>query len=121
MRRQLIFCLGLLVLAGCATASQKPGTVLGTQARGESRGDAVSAMSHVVGAVSGQEINAKDLRKLNARIAKDPQAKSAVRAITNSLSGDGQVVKYCPIDGERYSAKFEFCPVHKVRLKIVGE
>jgi hypothetical protein len=116
MRKETFLYLGFMFLAGCATASPHSQTV-----SGESREEVVSAMSHVVGAVSGQEMTEKDLRKLNAQIQKDPQAKSAVQAITNSMGGQGQAVKYCPIDGERYSSKFEMCPIHKVLLKIVGE
>ncbi|MCB9771073.1 MAG: hypothetical protein H6754_00775 [Candidatus Omnitrophica bacterium] len=91
------------------------------QAPGESRAEVVSAMEHVLGAVSGKTIDEKDLRKLNNDIEKDPQAKSAVQTISNAVSGQGPAVRYCPVDGERYSPKFTECPVHHVSLKILTQ
>lgn len=109
----LIF--GLCFAAGCS-ATQKSAP----QATGETRAEVISAMEKVVGAVSGQEVNEQDLRKLNQQIQKDPEAKSAVESINNTLSGQ-VTVKYCPVDGERYNPKFLECPIHHVPLKILTE
>lgn len=113
----LSICICLLLLlpfGGCATTN--------TSARSpESQKEAVSAMGKVLGSVSGEEIDEKKLRKLNSDIQKDPQAKSAVQTIANTVSGQGQIIKYCPVDGQRYGAKFADCPDHKVPLKILTE
>lgn len=88
---------------------------------GESQQEAVSAMEKVLGTVSGEKIDEKKLRELDREMKNDPQAKSAVETIANSVSGQGRVIKYCPVDGERYGPKFEECPVHHVVLKILSE
>ena len=105
-----------LLLAGCASAgkSARPASV-------ESQKEAISAMEKVLGNVSGEKIDEKKLRELNREIQKDPEAKSAVQTIANTLSGQGQIIKYCPVDGQRYGAKFAECPEHKVTLKILNE
>ena len=43
------------------------------------------------------------------------------RQVMESISGAGSqaVIKYCPIDGERYAGHIEICPVHKVKLEVV--
>ncbi|MEK7097357.1 MAG: hypothetical protein AAB906_00745 [Patescibacteria group bacterium] len=78
-------------------------------------------MEHVLGAVSGKPLDQKGLENLSREIQKDPAAKSAVKTITDSMSGQDQAVKYCPIDGQRYSPKFESCPVHQVPLKTLSD
>lgn len=103
-----------LLLSGCASTGK-------TAPRGESQQEAVSAMKKVLGTVSGQDIDEKKLRELNTEMQKDPQARSAVETISNSVSGKGQTIKYCPVDGERYGPKFTDCPVHHVPLKILSE
>jgi len=51
-------------------------------------------------------------------IISDPQAQSALRSINTALSVQ-HTVKYCPEDGERFSADMIWCPDHKVKLKWV--
>jgi len=48
----------------------------------------------------------------------DPQAQSALRSIKTALSPE-HTVKYCPEDGERFSADMIWCPDHKVKLEWV--
>lgn len=45
----------------------------------------------------------------------------AVTAVTGAVSGDRVQVKYCPVDGEHFSAKLENCPVHGVKLIQIEE
>ncbi len=110
-----------MLLAGCASSSQTDARVVRPQAPGESQHEVVSAMEHVLGAVSGKSVDQKQLENLGQTIQKDPQAKSAVEAITNTMSGQASNVKYCPIDGQRYSPKFVSCPVHHVPLKSLSD
>ena len=114
---QLSLIILLVFFSGCSsTVKTSPGgqTV-------ESRQEAISAMEKVLTNVSGEEIDEKKLRELNSQIQKDPEAKRAVESIANSMSGQGVIIKYCPVDGQRYSAKFTQCPEHKVDLKILNE
>ncbi len=110
-----------LLFVGCASSGSTTAKGLRPQASGESQQDVVSAVEQVLGAVSGKPIDQKQLENLGKEIQKDPQTKSAVQAITNSVSGQGPAGKYCPIDGKRYSPKFSVCPVHHIPLKSLGD
>lgn len=57
-----------------------------------------------------------DLKALAAQVQKDPNTRSAVEAVNSSFSIQDSGVKYCPIDGKRYSSRLEYCPEHKVKL-----
>lgn len=110
-----------MFFAGCASSSQTKANVVRVQAPGESPQEVARAMENVLGAVSGKTVDQKQLENLGKQIQKDPQAKSAVQAIRDTVSGQGKAIKYCPVDGERYSPKFETCPVHNVPLKSLGD
>lgn len=110
-----------MFFAGCASSSQTKANVVRVQAPGESPQEVARAMESVLGAVSGKNVDQKQLENLGKQIQKDPQAKSAVQAISDSVSGQGKTIKYCPVDGERYSPKFEVCPAHHVPLKFLGD
>lgn len=45
----------------------------------------------------------------------------AVTAVTGAVTGESFQVKYCPIDGEHFSAKVEKCPVHGIKLILIEE
>ncbi len=62
-----------------------------------------------------------DLNTLVRDLRKDKQAQSAVETLTNTLSGRPSDVKYCPVDGQRFSGKIQICPVHTVELKTVED
>jgi hypothetical protein len=59
-----------------------------------------------------------DLKNLTLQVASDPQALSALRSINTALRAQ-HTVKYCPEDGERFSADMIWCPDHKVKLESV--
>ena len=44
-----------------------------------------------------------------------------MNAVTEAMGDDLQKVKYCPLDGKRYSPKLETCPEHGVLLMWVEE
>ncbi len=122
MKRFLSFVIfSFLIFSGCASSRATAGKALRPQAPGESPQEVVSAMENVLGAVSGKNVDQKQLENLGKQIQKDPQAKSALQAISDSVSGQGKAIKYCPVDGERFSPKFETCPVHHVPLKSLGD
>lgn len=107
----IFLLLALFFLGSCATAGQNPAAL-----PRESREDAESALGTVVGAVSGREVSRKELETLGRQIQTNGETRSAVEAITNSMSGTAGI-KYCPVDGQRYSPKFMTCPVHHIELK----
>ncbi len=114
MIKNLIVILAMVILGGCQTAQSKPATQ-----KIESTSQVVSALGAVTEGLTNQDISQKDLRNLAIRVQKDPQVKSAVQSINQALSVQQGCVKYCPVDGQRFSCNVDVCPIHKVKLKIV--
>jgi len=77
-------------------------------------------LQDVVEAVSGEEITEQDLRDFVHKARNDEETRSAVEAVSGAMTGE-IVIKYCPVDGKRYSSKILECPDHKVPLEIVEE
>ncbi len=111
--KNLLIILLAFFLTGCQTAKIP-------QSKTEKQEEAVSALSSVAQALSGQELDEDTLSNLKEQ-AKDPQAQSAMETISSSLRNDLQAVKYCPVDRKRYSAHLQICPEHKVELKEATE
>lgn len=106
--KQITFFIICIFIAGCASAQQKK----------EER----AALKSVAEAVSGQEMTDQDVRRLERQIKNDPEAQSAVKAITDSVQGSGKVVaKYSPVTGKRYSPHLEYEPGTGARLLPVSE
>lgn len=105
----------ILLVAGCARSHK---TVL-PDGRAESQEDVISALSAVTGAVSGQTMKPEQLKKLGRELNEDPEARKAVEAMSGALTNPTAQVKYCPVDGKRFSPKFSRCPDHNVELKNV--
>ncbi len=77
-------------------------------------------LTTVAESISGKEISEKDARRIGRELRSDPEARSAIEAIKESLSGaEKKIIKYCPVDGVRYAPSFQECPEHKVTLKIL--
>jgi len=109
------FCLGLAFFAlmggitGCRTAPPKP----------EPNGaQTISALKSVSQGLANQPVSEAQLKNLSVQAEHDPQTSSALRSINTALS-PVHTVKYCPVDGERFSADMIYCPVHHVKLKWV--
>ena len=104
------FIITLVVcLCGCQTASHKPK---------ESQAETISALTTMTQGLTNQSITQAQLKNLTIQVAKDPQAQSALRSISTALRVQ-HTVKYCPEDGERFSADQIYCPDHKVKLEWV--
>jgi hypothetical protein len=103
----------VLILGGCRTVSP-------TGHKGETEQETQKALSAVAGAVSGKPLSDEDLRNLEKQIREDEGAQTAVQAITESVGGKAPLVKYCPVDGQRYAPHMEICPEHHVPLEIVN-
>lgn len=84
----------------------------------ESPEEVHTAIDNVLQAVSGQEV---DQKRLQEEMQKDPEAQKALQSIAQGMSAEGPAVKYCPVDGKRFSSKFETCPEHGVGLKDITE
>ena len=99
----------IICLCGCQTAPQKP---VATQA------ETVSAMTTMTQGLTHKPVTEAQLKDLAKQVARDPQAQSAIRSINTALSAQ-HTVKYCPEDGQRFSADITWCPDHKVKLEWV--
>lgn len=112
----IILCAaGSLFLAGCSvTAKSTPSAV-------SNQKETTEALRSVAGALGGQPVDDKKLKELVGEIRKDPQAQSAIQSVTGSLSGQNINIKYCPVDGKRYSGDLQVCPEHQVQLKKLDE
>ena len=108
--RLLICLLCICFLAGCKTTQPK---------QPDSITQSVSALGTVTEGLTNQNISKSDLKNLAVNVQKDPQTKSAVQSINNALQVQQTGIKYCPVDGQRFDASVEECPIHHVKLKIV--
>jgi hypothetical protein len=102
--------ISIILISGCGTTGQKAPSP-----------EDKAAMQEVVGSVTGQKTSEADLHKLGQQIRNDKDAQSAVESITGAMNDSASQIKYCPVDGERYSAQFSVCPKHNVPLKNLEE
>jgi len=68
--------------------------------------------------LTNKDVSREQLNKIAVQVAHDPQAQSALRSINTALS-PVHTVKYCPENGERFSADMTWCPDQKVKLEWV--
>ena len=59
------------------------------------------------------------LKELSQNIQKDKQAQSAIESVTGAMISNHIAVRYCPVDGERFSPRVKVCPTHQVPLEEV--
>ena len=107
--------------SGCTTANKKFSTSSNEKQASEhvlKKGGDAESLKLVVGAISGKEVSRDDLKNVAKQVKKDPEARTAVESITQTMGGNVEI-KYCPVCGKRYSSKFEKCPKHGVLLKAV--
>ena len=121
------FLLGLSAIAafvfgGCSTASQKQNpSLMAYDAHRESPSEVVTALGAVAGAVSGQDTNGQDLKRVAREMQSNREAQSAVTSIAGAVRQPRVIGKYCPVDGRRYDVRFTRCPEHQVELKSLEE
>ena len=88
----------------------------------ESQKEMKSSLEAIAKSIAGKDLSAEELRKLEKQMRTDKDAQSAVKSITNDLGGtEKKIIKYCPVDGQRFSARVPMCPEHNVALKIISE
>ena len=78
-------------------------------------------LRQVAGALSGQELTDEQKKKLVSDIRKDKEAQSALRSIAGAMDMKQAAIKYCPVDGKRFSPDHDICPVHKVKLEELAD
>ncbi len=109
MKSVLLVMTLIVCLCGCQTAPHKPGAT---------RAETISALTTMTQGLTNKPITEAQLKNLTLQVANDPQAQSALRSINTALSPQ-HTVKYCPENGERFSADMIYCPDHKVKLEWV--
>ncbi len=107
--------LGVLGMTGCQTL-QQPKPV----ASHETHRDVQKALGSITEAISGKTLSDKELKKLSKDLRTDKEARSAIKVITDTMSGRRRV-KYCPVTGRRYAPNLTVCPEHGVPLKDVSD
>ena len=105
-----------IFFTGCQTTHPKNGT----QDAGSMQ-ETLDAVGSVTGALAGKELSESEKRKLLRDLQKDKEAQSAMKSISGALNVKQTGIKYCPIDGKRFSADLDECPEHKVKLKELTE
>jgi hypothetical protein len=101
-----------MVLAGCQSIPKNPDLH-----PKESSKEILTAVGQVADALAGQELTEDQKKKFTRDIQKDKDAQSALRSIAGAMDAKKAVVKYCPLDGKRYSVDLQMCPVHHVKLE----
>lgn len=108
---RLCVFLAFMVLAGCQSVAIKK-----TTSPANSK-ETLNAVGQVADALTGQPLTEAQKKKLTNDIQKDKQVRSALKSIADSMDLKKAVVKYCPVDGQRYSVDQNICPVHHVPLQ----
>lgn len=123
--RDFVLLIVMICVSGCASVSGKNknlainnGYLLNTD-NGETVHDAASALTAVTGSVSHKDLSEQDLYEAAKQMHDDPEAKSAVEAISSTFDHDQVQVKYSPATGKRYSADMEIDPETGVELLSV--
>jgi len=105
----------LFFFIGCSTTAKK-----GDHQQVDSSGQSVEqpetirqqidALEKVAESISQQDLSPEQIKRAAKQIQKDPEAQTAVKAITNALQGQKIKAKYSPSTGRRYSADLEYDP-----------
>lgn len=122
--RVIGWILMIIFAFGCSSVplkkAEKGGAIIDQEAEPvETQKDITTALGTMGGALTGKELSEKELSQIAKQIRKDKEAESAVKAITESVSGKQIQVKYCPICGQRFDPSVEICPVHNVNLEFL--
>ena len=79
-----------------------------------------TALQSIAGAVVGKELTPQEIETLKRELQTNKDVRQTVKEITDSLQRSPQV-KYCPVDGQRFSATLKECPIHHMELKELDE
>ncbi len=87
----------------------------------ESDQEALEAVGSATEALTGKQLTDEEKRQLLRDLQKDEDAQSAMKSISGALDVKQTGIKYCPVDGRRFSADVVDCPDHKVQLKELSD
>ena len=110
MRKFFLPLLIFIFLYGCQTFQHKD---LSKEKISQEEND----LRSVAGSVGGGPLTEEEFKNLKKQAQSNPEAQSAVESIKNSWQKNKQNIKFCPVDGERFSATVTTCPTHGVELK----
>jgi hypothetical protein len=108
MRAVILPILLLVFFTGCQTAPKN---------LSESDREALEAVGSAAEALTGKQLSDEEKRQVLNDLQKDKEAQSAMKSISGALDVKQTGIKYCPVDGRRFSADVQECPEHKVMLK----
>lgn len=112
IRRNFNFLYTGLLVALLSSCSSSKGLV--NTEGGETTKEAVSAMGVVAGSYTGKPMTEAELQQKAKEIDADPEAQSAIQAITSAPQ-----IKYSPVTGKRYSADLEYEPETGAKLLLL--
>lgn len=108
---------GIAVLAfavcGCATGGK---SAAGLPASTVQQAEDLDAFRAVAESVAGGGLTDSRIRDLERDIRQDPDTRSAVGMITESVGGKKPAAKYSPATGKRYAPSMEYDPETGVKL-----
>ena len=106
----VLICVLIMSSSGCSTTKGRL-----EQAQ---QHEAEESLRAVAESLSGKKLTQEDLKELDRRLKEDGEARSAVENISNAYHGEeNRSMKFCPVDGQRFSSRLQFCPEHHVELK----
>ena len=105
--------LSYVALAGVLSSCGSTKDIVNTK-EGESSKDAASALGVVAGSYTGKPMTEEELKQKAREIEKDPEAQSAIQALTTASK-----IKYSPVTGKRYSAELEYVPETGAKLLLL--
>ena len=103
----------IFVFCGCQTLSQQQKPQLQKQAQQD--------LKSVAGSLSNKPLTEEEWKKLQDQVKNNPEAQTAVQSVTDSLQNKKVIIKYCPVDGKRFSSHLTICPEHHVLLEILKD
>ncbi len=101
-----VFC----ILSGCQTATLK-------KSAGETTPDIISAVGSMTEGLTNQDISQEDLRRVAKQAQQDPSVQQAIESVNNAMQATQTGIKYCPLDGKRFSHRLSTCPHCGATLK----
>jgi hypothetical protein len=87
----------------------------------ESPEDVAQALRTVATGIKGKPMSDEEFKKLSKQIREDKDTQNALSTVTQSMTSSKVNIKYCPVDGKRFSGTVKMCPDHQVELKWVDE
>jgi len=111
MNKFITLIISIIILTtGCRTTT--PQTKINNK-------DIDQVIESIGGSLSGKELSEDDIKRIKKQLRNDPEAQSAVQAVSEGLDKNRIRIKFCPLTGKRYGPNFKLCPEHNVDLQWV--